>query len=57
MNQIVRMSRRSFVIGSAAVGGGLALGLELPSGLGEAAAIAATTLATYLSFAYENSAC
>jgi len=34
------MSRRSFVIGSAAVGGGLALGLELPSGLGEAAAAA-----------------
>ena len=28
MNQIVRMNRRSFVIGSAAVGGGFALGLE-----------------------------
>ena len=40
MNQIVRMNRRSFVIGSAAVGGGLALGLELPIGLGEAAAAA-----------------
>ena len=40
MNQIVRMNRRSFVIGSVAVGGGLALGLELPSGLGEATAAA-----------------
>ena len=32
MNQIVRMNRRSFVIGSATVGGGLALGLKLPNG-------------------------
>jgi isoquinoline 1-oxidoreductase beta subunit len=34
------MSRRSFVIGTAAVGGGLALGLELPIGPGEADAAA-----------------
>ena len=32
MNQIVRMNRRSFVIGSVTVGGGLALGFKLPSG-------------------------
>src|SRR6266516_950445 len=30
MNQTVRMNRRFFVIGSAAAGGGLALGLKLP---------------------------
>ena len=40
MNQIVRMNRRSFIIGSAAVGGGLALGLQLPNGLGRATAAA-----------------
>src|SRR5256886_17103803 len=34
------MNRRSFVIGSAAVGGGLALGPELPCGLGKATAAA-----------------
>ena len=32
MNQTLRMNRRFFVIGSAAVGSGLALGLRLPSG-------------------------
>ena len=32
MNQTLRMNRRFFVIGSAAVGSGLALGLKLPSG-------------------------
>ena len=32
MNYAPRMNRRSFVIGTAAVGGGLALGLELPFG-------------------------
>ena len=31
MNQTVRMNRRFFVIGSAAVGGGFALGLKLPA--------------------------
>jgi isoquinoline 1-oxidoreductase subunit beta len=30
MNYVPQMNRRSFVIGTAAVGGGLALGLELP---------------------------
>jgi len=40
VNQIVRMNRRSFIIGSAAVGGGLALGLQLPNGLGRATAAA-----------------
>src|SRR5260370_42452069 len=30
MNYAPQMNRRSFVIGTAAVGGGLALGLELP---------------------------
>jgi hypothetical protein len=29
MNQVVRMSRRFFVIGGTTVGGGLALGLKL----------------------------
>ena len=43
MNTIIRgntakLSRRTFVIGSAAAGGGLALGFNLPSGFGEAAA-------------------
>ena len=30
MNQAIRINRRFFVIGSAAAGGGLALGLKLP---------------------------
>ena len=30
MNIIPKVSRRSFIVGSAAVGGGLALGLRLP---------------------------
>ena len=43
MNTIIRgkaakLSRRTFVIGSAAASGGLALGFNLPSGFGEAAA-------------------
>jgi isoquinoline 1-oxidoreductase subunit beta len=43
VNTIIRgkaakLSRRTFVIGSAAAGGGLALGFNLPSGFGEAAA-------------------
>jgi isoquinoline 1-oxidoreductase beta subunit len=32
MNMIPKIDRRSFVIGSAAVGGGLAIGFELPAG-------------------------
>jgi isoquinoline 1-oxidoreductase subunit beta len=40
MNHVVQMNRRSFVIGTAAVGGGLALGLELQIGSGEAEAAA-----------------
>src|SRR5882724_1074553 len=32
MNFIPKMNRRSFVIGAAAVGGGLSIGLELPGG-------------------------
>jgi isoquinoline 1-oxidoreductase beta subunit len=32
MNQIVRIDRRSFVVGAAAAGGGLALGFNLPLG-------------------------
>ena len=40
MNHVVRMNRRSFVIGTAAVGGGLALGLELQIGSGKAEAAA-----------------
>jgi isoquinoline 1-oxidoreductase subunit beta len=40
MNHVVRMNRRSFVIGTAAVGGGLTLGLELQIGFGEAEAAA-----------------
>ena len=31
MNQGMRINRRFFVIGSAAAGGGLALGLKLPA--------------------------
>src|SRR2546430_17403528 len=38
MNQTVRMNRRLFVIGSAAAGGGFALGLKLPVGPDAAAA-------------------
>jgi isoquinoline 1-oxidoreductase subunit beta len=40
MNHVVRMNRRSFVIGTAAVGGGLALGLALQIGSGQADAAA-----------------
>ena len=41
MNKIIRdksakLSRRKFVVGSAAAGGGLALGFNLPSGFGAA---------------------
>src|SRR4051812_18344252 len=32
MNFVPKMNRRSFVIGAAAVGGGLSIGLELPGG-------------------------
>jgi isoquinoline 1-oxidoreductase beta subunit len=32
MNYVARMNRRSFVVGSAALGGGLALGFDLPFG-------------------------
>ena len=32
MNYVPKMNRRSFVVGSAAVGGGLALGLDVPLG-------------------------
>ena len=32
MNYVPKMNRRSFVIGTAAVGGGLALGLDIPVG-------------------------
>jgi isoquinoline 1-oxidoreductase subunit beta len=42
MNHMPRMNRRAFVIGTAAIGGGLALGLDLPLG-GPAAAEAADT--------------
>src|SRR5438105_4882347 len=37
MNYLPRINRRSFVIGTVAVGGGLALGLELPFGRARAA--------------------
>lgn len=37
-NQIRNLSRRKFIVGSAAAGGGLALGLHLPFGIGSAAA-------------------
>src|SRR5258708_34915165 len=37
MHDLPQMNRRSFVIGTAAVGGGLALGLELPFGQARAA--------------------
>jgi len=37
MNNLPQINRRSFVIGTAAVGGGLALGLELPFGRARAA--------------------
>jgi isoquinoline 1-oxidoreductase beta subunit len=40
MNHVVRMNRRSFVIGTAAFGGGLTLGLQLQIGSGEAEAAA-----------------
>src|SRR5512144_1032237 len=32
MNFVPKMNRRSFVVGAAAVGGGLSIGLELPTG-------------------------
>ena len=32
MNFVPKMNRRSFVVGTAAAGGGLALGLDLPAG-------------------------
>ncbi|HEX6000731.1 MAG TPA: molybdopterin cofactor-binding domain-containing protein [Hyphomicrobiaceae bacterium] len=37
MNQIVRLNRRSFVVGASAAGGGLALGLSIPFGRPETA--------------------
>jgi hypothetical protein len=37
-NKSAKLSRRKFVIGSAAAGGGLALGFNLPSGFGAAMA-------------------
>ena len=42
MNHVPNMNRRSFVIGSAAVGGGLAIGFDLPFGPQGASAQAAT---------------
>src|SRR5690349_670490 len=39
----MNLSRRKFVVGSAAAGGGLALGLNIPFGAGPAAAQAAST--------------
>ena len=41
MNYMPRMNRRSFVVGSAALGGGLALGFDFPFGLAPAHAQAA----------------
>ena len=41
MNYMPRMNRRSFVVGSAALGGGLALGFDVPFGLAPAHAQAA----------------
>jgi isoquinoline 1-oxidoreductase subunit beta len=41
MNHVPKMNRRSFIIGTAAIGGGLALGLELPFAPGSAQAAAA----------------
>ena len=38
MNYVARMNRRSFVAGTAALGGGFALGFELPFGPGSASA-------------------
>jgi len=51
MNKIIRdksakLSRRKFVVGSAAAGGGLALGFNLPSGFGAAMAQGAPTNGT-----------
>ena len=50
MNKIIRnksakLSRRKFVVGSAAAGGGLALGFNLPSGFGAALAQGAPPMA------------
>ena len=41
MNHIPNINRRKFIIGSAALGGGLAIGLDLPQGPASAAAAAA----------------
>src|SRR5258708_31865505 len=38
MNHMPRINRRSFVVGTAAAGGGLALGFALPDGIGVARA-------------------
>ena len=51
MNKIIRdksakLSRRNFVVGTAAAGGGLALGFNLPSGFGAAMAQGAATNGT-----------
>ena len=42
MNYVPKMNRRAFVVGSAAFGGGLALGLDIPLGPQDASAQAAT---------------
>jgi isoquinoline 1-oxidoreductase beta subunit len=42
MRRTARLSRRTFVVGSAAAGGGLALGFHLPAGIGAAQAQAAS---------------
>src|SRR5262245_50667734 len=45
-NKAMTLSRRKFVVGSAAAGGGLALGFHLPFGIGEAAAQSAAPVGT-----------
>ena len=37
-SELPKVSRRKFLVGTAAAGGGLALGFSLPFGIGEAAA-------------------